>query len=235
MIYKVGVDDGHGLETAGKRTPDGYKENEFNHFTKEYLKAELKRCGIEVIDCSPNRTDNSLSNRCDIANNAKCNIFVSIHFNAMGDNWQNVAGGIETYYYPGSLEGQRLAGIVQSYLLQGTVMQDRHIKSANFAVLRETIMPAILVECGFMDNPREAALMKSDLYRKECSIEIAKGICKYAGIPYIAASNNSNKSERDSGVERIQKVSKWANIYIKEFDALQARGINVWGLINKLK
>jgi N-acetylmuramoyl-L-alanine amidase len=183
MSYIVAVDDGHGFATVGKRTPDGYKENEFNHFTKEFLKEELIINGFKVVDCSPTREDNPLKNRCEIANKYKADIFASIHFNAFNGTW-GTWGGIETYHYNNSVEGRKLATLVHQQLMQGTAMQDRGIKSAGFYVLKNTSMPAILCECGFMDNKREAALMKSETYRKECSSEICKGICNYFGVTY---------------------------------------------------
>ncbi|RPI00335.1 MAG: N-acetylmuramoyl-L-alanine amidase [Ignavibacteriae bacterium] len=183
MKYSIAIDDGHGLETAGKRTPDGYIENNFNHFTKEFLKEELIFNGFTVVDASPDRSDNSLANRCEIANKAKADIFVSIHFNAMSGTWGSWAG-IETYSYPGSEKGRKLATLVHQSLMKGTAMVDRGIKTAGFYVLKHTNMPAVLVECGFMDNKREALLMKSNEYRKECAIEICKGICKYFDKEY---------------------------------------------------
>lgn len=188
MAYRIGLDDGHGKETAGKRTPDGYRENEFNHGTKLFLVDELIRNGFIYTDCSPLRSDNSLQNRCDIANNAKCDLFISIHYNAMSTVWNSNVGGIETYHYPSSTTGKRLASKVQYQLIKGTKMLNRGVKTANFYVLRNTKMTAILVECGFMDNPVEAKLMKSISYRKECASEICRGICAYYGKNYIPES-----------------------------------------------
>lgn len=180
----IAVDDGHGIETAGKRTPDGYKENEFNHYTKEYLIEELKYNGFKIVDVSPTREDNSLADRCNRANDGNADAFISIHFNAFTGTWQTKASGIETYYFPGSAAGKKLATKVHAQLIKGTKQNNRGTKTANFYVLKHTAMPAVLVECGFMDNKYEAALMKSTAFRKECSQEICKGICSYFGITY---------------------------------------------------
>lgn len=190
-MKKIGVDDGHGTNTAGKQTPNGYKENEFNNACKQYLIAELKRNNFSIVDCSPTRQDNSLQNRCDIANTAKADIFISIHFNAMSNIWQSSAEGIETYFHGNSTNGKKLASAVHRHLLEGTKMNNRGFRSdftlysTGLAVLRETNMPAILVECGFMDNKQDVALMKSEAYRKECAIEICKGCCDYFNQFYI--------------------------------------------------
>lgn len=193
MKYKIGLDAGHTLLTVGKQTPDGYKENNFNHFTKEFLREELLNNGFDVVDCSPDRTDDSLQNRCDIANKAMADIFISIHFNAMGNIWQTSTGGIETYNYRGSIKGASLAKIVHKYLIKGTKMNNRGVKESGFYVLKNTDMPAILVECGFMDNKEEAILMKSNEYRKECAIEICKGICEYFKVTYKPIEINEDQ------------------------------------------
>jgi N-acetylmuramoyl-L-alanine amidase len=234
-MYIVGIDDGHGLETLGKRTPDGYRENEFNHYTKEFLIQSLTRCRVKAIDCSPSRNDDSLANRCNIANKCNCNIFVSIHYNAMGSVWRDDVGGIETYFWSGATinsNGGKLATLIHNNLIQGTPLKNRGVKSADFYVLRETRMPAVLVECGFMDNPHEASLMKSESYRKECSEEICKGICQYLGVEYIPIP--SPISDRDLAIQRLKQVSPWWDKYVQPFDQMVKNNLNIYGLINKL-
>src|SRR5690606_27713613 len=94
--------------------------------------------------------------------------------------------GVETYHYPGSANGKRLAQCIHEFVIQGTPQKNRGIKSANFYVLRNTKMPAVLIEFGFMDDPglREAQLMLNKSFQQECAQETAKGICKYFGVPY---------------------------------------------------
>jgi N-acetylmuramoyl-L-alanine amidase len=191
MAYKIGIDDGHGYETAGKRTPDGYHENYFNEKVKKYLITELKRNGFSYVDCSPMTSDNSLQDRCNRANNAKVNIFVSIHANAYGTGW-NDAEGVETYHYPNSGNGQRLASLVQNELLKGTPQKNRGVKTANFYVLKHTNMPAILVEAAFMTNKKEAELLKTKKFQEETAKDICRGICKYYNKSYKSDEIYSN-------------------------------------------
>lgn len=189
-MYKVAIDDGHGMETAGKRTPtmpDGtvMKENEFNRRVAQLLAVYLVRCGIDVLMVAPNDVDTPLSVRTDTANKAKANFYISIHANAMTGSW-GTARGIETFHYTKASEGsKRAAEIIHKHLLAGTKLPDRGVKSADFYVLRETSMPSVLVECGFMDNLEEAKLLVTEAYRAECALEIAKGICEYFGVPFV--------------------------------------------------
>ena len=181
-MYKVALDDGHGMQTPGKRTPafaDGsiMHENEFNRRVVQLLAEKLIARGIDVVEIAPGDGDVSLHDRVTAANNAKADIYISVHANALGGGW-NSGQGIETYHYPGSKESEKLAKVVHEKLIGGTKQKNRGVKSANFYVLRKTAMPAVLVECGFMTNPEEAELLKSETFRAECVDEI----CEYLGV-----------------------------------------------------
>jgi hypothetical protein len=95
--------------------------------------------------------------------------------------------GVETYYYPGSVNGHKLANSIHEYVIKGTSQKDRGVKTANFHVLRETTMPACLIEFGFMDDPalREARLMINEVFQKECAVQTAQGICEYFEVKYV--------------------------------------------------
>lgn len=187
----IAICDGHGMETPGKRTPlfpDGsfMHENDFNRAVAGILDKHLQRCGFRTLMVAPGDTDTPLKVRTDLANNAHADFYISIHANAMGISWGS-ASGIETFHYINvSQESKRAAEIIHKHLLEGTKLLDRGVKTADFHVLRETNMPAVLVECGFMDNLVEAKLLLTQAYREECAIEIAQGICEYFGVSYIA-------------------------------------------------
>lgn len=188
----IALDDGHGVETAGKRTPmipeigRIIRENEFNKAVKLLTDAELKRCRFDTIFTAPGDKDAPLSDRAKIANKAKADLFISIHYNAFDGKFGTNKGGIETYHLPGSVKGKKLAECVHKFLIQGTPLIDRGVKSANFHLLRETNMPAILIEAGFMDVKLEAILMQDKTYQLETAKEIAKGVCDYYGVQYIS-------------------------------------------------
>lgn len=192
MSKLVCVDPGHGINTPGKRTPvipelgRSIKEYEFNKPVAYYLRQELERCGFRTMLATIDDNDTPLSTRTNRANAANADIYVSIHYNAGGGS------GVETYHYPGSTNGRRLAQCIHKYVIQGTPQRDRGVKSANFHVLRETKMPAVLVEYGFMDDPGliEARRMLDPSFQKECAVETAKGICEYFGVPYKSGTTS---------------------------------------------
>lgn len=219
----IAIDNGHGLDTAGKRTPvmtDGriIKEWEFNYPTAQKLGEELKRCGFKVLYVSDSEEDTPLKTRTDRANAAKADAFISIHYNAYKGVWGN-HGGIETYYYPNALDGLELAKSVQYHLVKETGLSNRGVKSNNFHVLRESKMVAILAECGFMDSSEEAKLMLDESHQANCARAIAKGICDYFGVAYVPPK----PKEEESQVEKI-KVSIHGQQ--KEIEGFKKDGVN---------
>lgn len=168
------IDAGHGPETAGKRSPDGLlREFSFNSAVADFVKQYLIEEGFTVIFAHKAQEDVPLPRRIKLANSLKVDAFVSIHANAFGNDW-NYANGIETFVYPtASKESVALASLVQSVLITACNRADRGVKKADFAVLRETSMPAILIECGFMTNRDDAALLMKKAYRVQCARAIA--------------------------------------------------------------
>lgn len=187
---KIAIDDGHGMETAGKRTPafsDGsvMRENEFNRAVVSYLHDELIRNGFSVMLTAPEDTDISLATRVQRANDAHADYFISVHANAFGNGW-NDANGVESFVHAlNDAKTTGLARCVQHELVRETGLRDRGVKeNPTLYVLRKTTMPAVLCECGFMTNVIEAKLLKSDAYRKKCAVAICRGICSYTGKVY---------------------------------------------------
>jgi len=222
----VALNAGHCMKTAGKQAPDGYKEYNFNMPVVNKIAAILKRHGVNVVICNPSdpNKEYSLTKIASIANAAKACLFVSVHFNAMGNTWSNVRG-LETFYYKTGLD---LAKCIHMKLILGQPMPNRGIKKASYTILVKTDMPAALVECGFMDNKIGRLLMESEEYRDECAEEIAQGILKYLGIPYKPLIVPSEGEWADI----LRKVSPWANIWI---DFVKAHPeVNLKGLIVKL-
>jgi N-acetylmuramoyl-L-alanine amidase len=197
------INGGHGLYTAGKRTPklpanlaklaragDGtMHEWEFNHATAKYLEAELKACGIRTLNPSDTTADTPLSTRTTLANSRGADLYVSIHANANTAKWGDW-GGIETFVFPKG-ESKRIGTIVQKHLIKATGLRDRGVKDGSHLwEIRKTQMPSILAECGFMDNLKEAELLLSDAYRRKCAKAIAQALCEAYGVKYKGATTS---------------------------------------------
>jgi N-acetylmuramoyl-L-alanine amidase len=177
-MMKIMLDAGHGYNTPGKRSPDGMREYEFNRAVANYARTLLANYqNVTVYFSHSDQADVSLKARTDKANSLDVDVFVSIHANAFGTGGWNTAGGIETYVYPTKPPvAYQLAQKIQRNLVLATGLQNRGVKTADFHVLRETKMDAVLAECGFMTNREEIKLLRSETYRRTCAEAIVKAL-----------------------------------------------------------
>lgn len=180
----VVLDPGHGKSTAGKRSPDNGEtimEYEFNRDVAYRTKAILEKKGITVyMTVSDMTSDPSLSARYNYANSTDADIFVSFHANAYSPNgeWTD-ATGWEVFHYPTSFYGKKLATAIRDANKGKIDTNIRGIKTAEFAVIRHTTMPAVLIEHAFFTNKAEAAKMKTDEFRQQCAENDAQGIIDF--------------------------------------------------------
>ena len=203
MSKLIAIDNGHGLNTQGKRTPlfpDGsfMHEWEFNHAVAKCLKTELQRCGFETLMLSDTVEDTPLQRRTDRCNKANADFCISIHYNAVKGVWQTCATGTETYTYPGNKVDAGYASLVHPCIVAATGLKDRGCKQANFHMVREPKCPAILVEFGFMDNRTDADLALQDSFRKRCAVGLAKGICAAFGVEYVAKKEDKDMTVQEA-------------------------------------
>ena len=192
-------DAGHGPNTPGKRTPPmkngrQIREYEFNRPTADRGIELSHQYGFETFDTAPERDrDVSRPTRVKRANDATKAfmkkhpdgevVLVSVHYNAHKSEFDaSTAEGIEVFHSPGSKKGPALAAAVLKELLKGTPVTNRGVKAVGFDLIHQTLPPAILAECGFMDDPEEAALMIDPDYQNECAVEILTGIRKFLGV-----------------------------------------------------
>lgn len=213
----IAIDAGHGVNTPGKRTPlfkDGsfMRENEFNRGVADYLDSELHRCGFRTLIVTPELDDISLSTRVNRANEGKADAYISIHANAFGSDWNEVCG-VESYVYTGigkESYGYKFVEMVHRGLVGECKGRDRGVKWNDFFVLRETDMLAVLVECGFMTNLKEAELLRSDEYRRKCARGICKGICEFYGVEYKGDEVLEQDLEREKIYNSVGELPEWA-------------------------
>lgn len=192
----VYLDDGHGVDTPGKRTPEFYngqyiKENYFNSRVIFELEKIILEEGLMIpVLTAPEEEDISLSVRCQRANsdfearniNINMSVFYSQHYNCQDAEWGGTKGGIETFHYPNSENGKKLATFIYNESIKGTPQEHRGVKAGNFYVLRETIMPSCLNESGFMDVKKEALLMANPNFIKETANEVNVALKKYFNL-----------------------------------------------------
>ena len=245
--YLVAIDAGHGINTAGKRSVklssdlyiDGVlirkkgqtiKEYEWNKAVSEYLAAALKRCGINTMYTADmtGKTDIPLNSRSNTANKKGADILISNHYNAIGSSqaWQSrVKGLLVLRTKNASSKSIRLGKLAVKHLEKDInyeysygLMRDVDMSGFTLAILRQTNMPAILIEYGFMDYEKEAKLMLDKKHQEKCAEAVCKAVCEYFGVTYIAEKQGANKTKY---VRILQDI----NIHSKpDFDAANVIG-----------
>ena len=182
------LDPGHGGSDPGAIGPTGLQEKQVTLPIAEYLKSILEAKGAKVILTRTTDVDvygphasgvDELQARVNVANGNRADAFISIHINSFSN--PNV-GGIATYYFDGSDQSKKLASAVQGQIAEHSGFNgDRGIQPGNLYVLRHSLMPSILVELGFISNPKEEEHLKEMSTRQEFANELAKGLELYFG------------------------------------------------------
>lgn len=170
------LDAGHGGDATGAQY-EGIREKDINLSVTRKLAVLLENCGYNVILTRYGDQSVGLYERADIANGLNADIFVSLHSNA-APAVPDYAG-IYTYHFPESRRGSLLAQFIQNAIVPATGAIDRGTRSADFVVLRETGMAAVLVEMGFMTNHDELMLLIDNGYQDRLAQGIANGIIQY--------------------------------------------------------
>lgn len=169
----VVIDAGHGGHDNGGQWGRVY-EKHLALDTAFRLESKLKALGYQTVMTRRSDYFISLPQRVSTANRYRNAIFVSIHYNY---TWKQDVSGLETFY--SNEESRRLAQCVQNCLIQRTRTVDRSAKYARFYVIRNTTLPSILVEGGFVSNANERGRMKSAWFRESIAQGIVDGIQRY--------------------------------------------------------
>lgn len=184
-MIKIGFDAGHGLNTPGKRTPDGEPEWTFNNKVARAFANELalyKGVMSKRFDDPTGRRDVPLIERTNGANNWGANYYISFHHNALASVWGEHTG-VETFIYttpkPKSTE---FANAIHPALVQSYGLRNRGIKKANLHIVRETNMPAILVEGGFMDSTIDIKKLRNNQVLENVGKAIAQALARFVGL-----------------------------------------------------
>ena len=187
----LALDAGHGLKTSGRRIskefdPDQHREWWLNDRVARYVQeraAEYEGFGILRVDDVTGAVDVGLSERCVRANDAKADFFLSLHHN--GGIGGGSGGGLVAYSYPKStVSAEWRDALYDAVLAAGKLRGNRASPkaTANFAVLRQTDMPAVLMEHGFMDSSADAPVILSEAYAKACGYAEADCIAARFGL-----------------------------------------------------
>lgn len=194
----VFIDPGHGGSDPGAIGGTHYEKN-LNLEVAKKVRELLKQRGIQVYMSRDKDIYVDLYERARMANDLEVDLFISIHHNST-NNKVDDKSGIETYYYIYKPEypprinedkhndserlekSRKLANIVQRKLVEYTGAKDGGIHRRSFAVVRETKMPAILLELGYINNPNERQKLISSTYQNELARAIADAVLEYSRL-----------------------------------------------------
>ncbi len=225
-ISTICLDPGHGGKDIGNHV--GYNnEKTYTLLLAQELASQLKAAGFKVITTRSSDRFVDLAERPDIANRKNADLFVSLHFNATETGKADVKGP-ETYCITpvgasssnaegkgagyGATAANRVEGRslllayqVQKALVRNLGAEDRSVRRARFAVLRDAEMPAILVESGYMTHPVEGKKIFTAAYRQQIAAAIVKGILNYQKLTAPAAPAYTPTTNKVAGT--TNKVS----------------------------
>lgn len=218
MVIKIGLDCGHGLNTAGKQTPDGIKEWTLNDKVRDKVVELLKDYDVEIIHADNNEgnTDESLAARLQKYLNAGVKAFVSIHHNAFTGSW-NSATGVEVFTDKNpTTEDKRLAKCIHDRLVKYTGLKDRGIKEEDWYVINQDKIPAVLVEGGFMDGSEDYKVITSVAGQDAYAMAVAEGLIEFLKLEKKVSNESKNDalyrvqvgafSSLDNGKAMLKKV-----------------------------
>ncbi len=180
------IDAGHGGFDPGAVSDSGTREDEINLKIANKLRRHLKDQGAKVV--MTRKTDGALGKnkredmkkRVEIIKNSNADIVISIHLNKFQ---QSKYYGAQTFYIAGSQEGQKLAQCIQTKLIdildRGNTRQIKAV--SDLLILKAGQAPSVVVECGFLSNPQEERLLKTDEYQEQVAWAIYCGIMDYFG------------------------------------------------------
>ncbi|NGZ77101.1 N-acetylmuramoyl-L-alanine amidase family protein [Saccharibacillus alkalitolerans] len=172
----VVIDPGHGDQDPGGIGITGVKEKNMVLPLSLKVAALLKQePDIDLIMTRSDDTFVTRSGRAKMANDAGADLFLSIHGNKASSS---SAVGTETYYADAA-RSKSLADVIQKHVQAATGFRDRGSKQANFIVIRQTTMPAALVEIGFLSNKEEETLMMREDFQQKVAEAIVAGIKEY--------------------------------------------------------
>lgn len=150
--YQVVIDAGHGGTDPGSASASGRQEKEFTlALVLKIAKILEDEPSISVHLARQDDTFVERTDRAKLANDLKADLFISIHGNSFTEN--RSVSGTETHYT--REDSKPLADVLHRRIIAATAFKDRNVRKSNYQVTRETSMPAVLCEIGFLSNPQE--------------------------------------------------------------------------------
>lgn len=233
-MFKLALNAGHGMNTLGKRcmktldknqTREWYLNSRICEKIEEKL-GEYDKIKILQLDDRTGQKDIALKKRTDSANEFKADFYLSIHHNAGVKG--GLGGGIEAYIYTKATEKSEewqkelYQAVVSKTDLKGNRAQG--MRKANLHECRESNMPSVLLECGFMDSKTDVPIILTDKFADKVATACVEVIVKKAKLKKLPQKQDTSKTEKN------KKVLAWQKAAVKDGFIFSANGVDgVWG------
>lgn len=205
--YTVVVDSGHGGIDPGKVSADGAYEKDINLAIALKLRSELQKRDCQVVmtresdeglydSSASNKKMSDMKKRIEIMNNSNPDLIISIHQNSFSDT---ISKGAQVFYQASSETGKALAETLQSiWKSQLDPDNNRQCKANNdYYLLQHSEATMVIVECGFMSNPGEAAQLQTEEYQSQIATVLADGVIEYLEQQDGKEAQDDNESTTD--------------------------------------
>lgn len=187
--FTIVVDAGHGGRDPGKIGVNNAQEKDINLCIALKLKSFLEQNDINVImtrvedighysESDSNKKVADMKKRVEIINNSDAILAISIHQNSFT---QESIWGAQVFYYADSKHGKDYAKVMQNQLVESLKDGNKRVAKPNdtYYLLRKTECPFVIVECGYLSNRKESALLVDDTYQEKMAWSIHLGIISY--------------------------------------------------------
>lgn len=176
------LDAGHGGFDVGATGVSGVFEDDLNLKVAQYLKADLEKKGAQVImtredeNAIAETKDEDMAKRRQIIQQSGSDIVLSVHMNS---ETEDTFSGPIVLFMPGSIQGENLAKSIQQSLLELKPESQNSARAEELFITQSGTQPCVIVECGFLSNPNEEALLVRDDYQQKIAQAITDGCNKY--------------------------------------------------------
>jgi N-acetylmuramoyl-L-alanine amidase len=179
------IDPGHGGFDGGAKGVSGVTEEEVVLAIGRHLAEHLRQVGAKVFltrDSDEELAEDKVEDldaRCQLAEEVGADIFISIHANSFPSPYEF---GAQTFYTDNHLASEQLAVAIQNVLVEGIDVLGynyREAMQADYYILRQVTRPAVLIEVGFLSNPREELLLNQPVYQQKLAWCIFVGIVRF--------------------------------------------------------
>ncbi|GAA0135470.1 hypothetical protein YSY43_23100 [Paenibacillus sp. YSY-4.3] len=173
----VVIDAGHGGTDPGAISVTNKKEKDLNLSIVKKVEALLKKeTQLDYVLSRSTDVYVTLQDRARLANDLNADLFVSVHANS----GSATASGVETYYT--REESVPFANVMHKYLVRSSGLSDRKVRAKSLHVTRETTMPAVLLEVGYLSNKSDEALLYTEKFQNSVAQGVVDGIKEYLGL-----------------------------------------------------